>query len=206
MHLLILNENSNGLQKLLSASPNLVCSVQKQPYDTCAKEISLKFCMKKKEILLFNNLFSHVNLVRFEKGKIELNPKADAPKDLASKVSQLLFEWTKIKWHILMTKEKGDPTLEEQNEKLKVNDMRILFTKDFRKKSEKPFLKGAFVEESIYIGDDQISTLVSLKSKEEVIGEIIGLLQSPVKNIISSLKSGDGKLSAILKTLSNQKQ
>jgi len=78
--------------------------------------------------------------------------------------------------------------------------------KDFRKKSEKPFLKGAFVEESIYIGDDQISTLVSLKSKEEVIGEIIGLLQSPVKNIISSLKSGDGKLSAILKTLSNQKQ
>ena len=78
--------------------------------------------------------------------------------------------------------------------------------KDFRKKSEKPFLKGAFVDESIYIGDDQISTLVSLKSKEEVIGEIIGLLKSPVKNIISSLKSGDGKLSAILKTLSNQKQ
>ena len=78
--------------------------------------------------------------------------------------------------------------------------------KDFRKKNDKPLLKGAFVEESIYIGDDQISTLVSLKSKEEVIGEIIGLLQSPVKNIISSLKSGDGKLSAILKTLSNQKQ
>ena len=87
-----------------------------------------------------------------------------------------------------------------------VGNMPAKIIKDFRKKSEKPFLKGAFVEESIYIGDDQISTLVSLKSKEEVIGEIIGLLQSPVKNIISSLKSGDGKLSAILKTLSNQKQ
>ena len=66
-------------------------------------------------------------------------------------------------------------------------------------------LKGAFVEESIYIGDNQISALVSLKSKEEVIGEIIGLLQSPVNKIISSLKSGDGKLSGILKTLSNKK-
>ena len=87
-----------------------------------------------------------------------------------------------------------------------VGNMPAKIIKDFRKKSEKPLLKGAFVEESIYIGDDQISTLVSLKSKEEVIGEIIGLLQSPVKNIISSLKSGDGKLSAILKTLSNQKQ
>ena len=86
-----------------------------------------------------------------------------------------------------------------------VGNMPAKIIKDFRKKSEKPLLKGAFVEESIYIGDDQISTLVSLKSKEEVIGEIIGLLQSPVKNIISSLKSGDGKLSAILKTLSNQK-
>ena len=81
-----------------------------------------------------------------------------------------------------------------------VGNMPAKIIKDFRKKSEKPLLKGAFVEESIYIGDDQISTLVSLKSKEEVIGEIIGLLQSPVKNIISSLKSGDGKLSAILKT------
>jgi large subunit ribosomal protein L10 len=87
-----------------------------------------------------------------------------------------------------------------------VGNMPAKIIKDFRKKSEKPFLKGAFVEESIYIGDDQISTLVSLKSKEEVIGEIISLLQSPIKNIISSLKSGDGKLSAILKTLSNQKQ
>ena len=78
--------------------------------------------------------------------------------------------------------------------------------KDFRKESEKPSLKGAFVEESIYIGDDQIPVLVSLKSKEEVIGEIISLLQSPTKKIISSLKSGGGKISGILKTLSNKNQ
>ncbi|MEE3035319.1 MAG: 50S ribosomal protein L10 [Bacteroidota bacterium] len=85
-----------------------------------------------------------------------------------------------------------------------VGNLPAKIIKDFRKKYEKPFLKGAFVEESIYIGDDQISTLVSLKSKEEVIGEIIGLLKSPVKNVISALKSSDGKLSGILKTLSNK--
>ncbi len=85
-----------------------------------------------------------------------------------------------------------------------VGNLPAKIIKDFRKKSEKPYLKGAFVEESIYIGDDKISTLVSLKSKEEVIGEIIGLLKSPVKNVISALKSSDGKLSAILKTLSNK--
>lgn len=76
--------------------------------------------------------------------------------------------------------------------------------RDFRKTFDKPFLKGALVEESIYMGDDQIPTLASMKSKEEVIGEIIGLLKSPVKNIISALKSSDGKLSGILKTLSSK--
>jgi len=76
--------------------------------------------------------------------------------------------------------------------------------KTFRKKSEKPLLKGAFVEEAIYIGDDNLDTLVSIKSKEEMIGEIIGLLQSPAKNVISGLKSGGGKLAGILKTLSEK--
>ncbi len=76
--------------------------------------------------------------------------------------------------------------------------------KAFRKKSEKPLLKGAFVEEAIYIGDDNLDTLVSIKSKEEMIGEIIGLLQSPAKNVISGLKSGGGKLAGILKTLSER--
>jgi large subunit ribosomal protein L10 len=76
--------------------------------------------------------------------------------------------------------------------------------KEFRKKSDKPLLKGAFVEEAIYIGDENLDTLVSIKSKEEMIGEIIGLLQSPAKNVISGLKSGGGKLAGILKTLSER--
>ena len=71
--------------------------------------------------------------------------------------------------------------------------------KAFRKKSEKPLLKGAFIEETVYIGDDQLDMLVDIKSKEELIGEIIGLLQSPTKNLISALQSSGGKLSGILK-------
>ncbi len=76
--------------------------------------------------------------------------------------------------------------------------------KAFRKKSDKPLLKGAFIEESIYIGDEQLDMLVVIKSREELIGEIIGLLQSPAKNVISALQSGGGKLSGILKTLSQK--
>ena len=76
--------------------------------------------------------------------------------------------------------------------------------KDFRKKSDKPLLKGAFVEEAVYVGDDYLETLVNIKSKEEVIGDIVGLLQSPAKNVVSALKSGGGKLAGILKTLSEK--
>ncbi len=78
--------------------------------------------------------------------------------------------------------------------------------KNFRKKSEKPVLKGAWIEESIYVGDDQLETLVNIKSKEELLGELIGLLQSPVKNVVSALKSGGGKLAGILKTLSEKSE
>ena len=76
--------------------------------------------------------------------------------------------------------------------------------KAFRKKSDKPLLKGAFIEEAIYLGDDQLDVLVEIKSREELIGDIIGLLQSPAKNVISALQSGGGKLSGILKTLSQK--
>ncbi len=76
--------------------------------------------------------------------------------------------------------------------------------KSFRKKSDKPLLKGAFVEEAIYVGDENLDALVSIKSKEEMIGEIIGLLQSPAKNVISGLKSSGGKIAGILKTLSEK--
>lgn len=76
--------------------------------------------------------------------------------------------------------------------------------KAFRKKSEKPLLKGAFIEEAIYIGDDQLNALVDIKSREELIGDIIALLQSPAKNVVSALKSSGNKLSGILKTLSEK--
>jgi len=77
--------------------------------------------------------------------------------------------------------------------------------KEFRKgKHEKPILKGAYVEESVYVGDDQLESLVNIKSKEELIGEIIGLLQSPAKNVISALQSGGGKIHGILQTLSEK--
>ena len=76
--------------------------------------------------------------------------------------------------------------------------------KAFRKKSDKPLLKGAFIEEAIYLGDDQLDALVEIKSREELIGEIITLLQSPAKNVVSALQSGGGKLSGILKTLSEK--
>ena len=76
--------------------------------------------------------------------------------------------------------------------------------KDFRKKNNKPLLKGAFVEESIYVGDDQLGTLVDIKSKDELIGEIVGLLQSPAKNVISALNSGKSTIAGLVKTLSEK--
>lgn len=76
--------------------------------------------------------------------------------------------------------------------------------KNFRKKTKIPLLKGAFVEEAIYIGDENLDRLVDIKSKDEMIGEIIGLLQSPAKNVISGLKASGGKLAGILKTLSER--
>jgi large subunit ribosomal protein L10 len=76
--------------------------------------------------------------------------------------------------------------------------------KEFRKKSDKPLLKGAFIHSAVFIGDNQLDALIALKSKEEVIGEIIGLLQSPAKNVVSALKSSGGKLAGILKTLSEK--
>jgi large subunit ribosomal protein L10 len=76
--------------------------------------------------------------------------------------------------------------------------------KEFRKKSDKPLLKGAYVEESVYVGDDQLDNLVNIKSKEELLGDIIGLLQSPAKNVISALKSGGNTIAGIVKTLSEK--
>ena len=78
--------------------------------------------------------------------------------------------------------------------------------KEFRKSNEKPLLKGAYVEEGIYIGDDQIDILSSIKSKEEVIGDVIGLLQSPIKNVLGALQSAPNTIGGLVKTLQEKAQ
>lgn len=76
--------------------------------------------------------------------------------------------------------------------------------KEFRKKGDRPLLKGACIDTDVFIGDSQLDALVALKSKNELIGEIIGLLQSPAQNVVSALKSSGGKLAGIVKTLSEK--
>ena len=76
--------------------------------------------------------------------------------------------------------------------------------KNFRKTSDRPILKGAYIEECCYIGDDMIDALCNIKSKNDLIADIIALLQSPMKNVISGLQSGGHKLSGSLETLSER--
>lgn len=79
--------------------------------------------------------------------------------------------------------------------------------KDFRKKasSEKPLLKAAFVDECVYVGEGQLAALVALKSREELIGDVVALLQSPAKNVISGLQAAaGGKIAGLVKTLENR--
>ena len=73
--------------------------------------------------------------------------------------------------------------------------------KAFRKDQEIPALKAAYVEESFYVGPDQLEALIHVKSKNELIGEVIALLQSPAKNVVSALQSGGNILHGVLKTL-----
>lgn len=76
--------------------------------------------------------------------------------------------------------------------------------KDFRKKNERPILKAAYIEEAIYVGDNQLDALCNIKSKEELLGDVIALLQSPAKNVVSALKSGGGTIAGLVKTLSER--
>ena len=85
-----------------------------------------------------------------------------------------------------------------------VNNSPAKLIKEFRKSYPKPLLKAAFVEESIYIGDNQLDALSGIKSKEELIGDLVLLLQSPARNVLSALQSGGGKLAGIVKTLSEK--
>ena len=114
---------------------------------------------------------------------------------------------------LLKAFEKAEGNYEELYDQLKGNTS-ILFSdvsnspakiiKEFRKSNDKPILKGAYVEESFYLGDQMIDTLATLKSKEELIGDIILLLQSPAKNVVSALQSSKDKLAGIVKTLAEK--
>ncbi len=73
--------------------------------------------------------------------------------------------------------------------------------KQLRKTGDKPVLKAAYIDSAVFIGDNQLDTLTKLKSKEQLIGEVIGLLQSPAKNVVSALQSGGNTLAGLVKTL-----
>ena len=76
--------------------------------------------------------------------------------------------------------------------------------KEMRKKGDRPILKGAWVGESIYLGDENVAVLENIKSKEELIGDIITLLQSPAKNVISGLQTPGRNIAGILQTLAEK--
>jgi len=78
--------------------------------------------------------------------------------------------------------------------------------KEFRKDKDRPFIKAAYIDSAVYMGDDQIDTLAKLKSKEELVGELIGLLQSPARNVVSALQSGGNTLMGLLKALEERGQ
>ena len=76
--------------------------------------------------------------------------------------------------------------------------------KEFRKQLDKPVLKAAFVEESVYLGDDQLDILLKLKSKNELIGDVLLLLKSPMNNVLLALQSGGSRIAGALKTLAEK--
>lgn len=114
---------------------------------------------------------------------------------------------------LIKAMEKTDKELSELYDVIKGNTT-IMFAqagnipakliKEFRKTSEKPIIKGAYVEEVCYIGDENLDALCNIKSKDELIADVIALLQSPAKNVISSLQSSGNILTGVLKTLSEK--
>jgi len=76
--------------------------------------------------------------------------------------------------------------------------------KEFRKKAEKPIVKAAYIEETVYLGDEQLEALTQIKSREELIGDIVGLLQSPMKNLLGALQSGGNTISGLVKALEDR--
>ena len=115
--------------------------------------------------------------------------------------------------HVL--KASGNPELESLVETL-VGNTAIMYTtsanapakliKDWQKKGDKPALKGAYVQECAFVGADKLDELVAIKSKEELIGDIIALLQSPVQRVLGALQSGGQTIAGVVKTLEEKNQ
>ncbi len=78
--------------------------------------------------------------------------------------------------------------------------------KEFRKKADRPILKGAYIEEMTYIGEDQLEFLANIKSKNELIADVIALLQSPMRNVLGALQSGGHTISGVLQTLQDKSE
>lgn len=76
--------------------------------------------------------------------------------------------------------------------------------KEFRKKATKPDIKAAFIEESVYVGDNLVDSLMNIKSKNELLGELVGLLNSPIRNLVSALNSKGQEIMGVLETLSKK--
>lgn len=156
------------------------------------------------------NSFSHLYLTDIS----GLN--AEDTSDLRRKCFENDIKLAVVKNTLLkLALDKADGEYEEMYDTL-VGNTTIMFTntgnapakliKELREKAEKPILKSAYVEQSAYIGDDQIETLSTIKSKEELIGDVISLLQSPAKNVISALQSSGNILSGLVKTLSEREE
>ncbi|MDD4192561.1 MAG: 50S ribosomal protein L10 [Mangrovibacterium sp.] len=109
--------------------------------------------------------------------------------------------------------EKSDKRAEELYDVLKgntsimfseVGNVPALLIKEFARKHKKPVLKAAYVQESVFVGADQLEALASIKSKEQLLGELIGLLQSPLKTVLGQLQSGGNTIHGVLKTLAEK--
>lgn len=110
------------------------------------------------------------------------------------------MEKTGIDYSELFPAIKGSSSIMLSN----TNNAPAKLIKEFRASSQKPILKAAYVEESFYIGDENLDALVNIKSKNELIADVVAMLQTPAKNVISALQSAGGTLSGVLKTLSEK--
>jgi len=137
----------------LAKNPNIKIEDDVKKMEKKEKNVELKsfkdvanIFLKKKEILLFNYLFSHVRLVSFQKGKIELNPTEDLPKDFGSKIGAMLTNWTNSRWLISFSKQEGEITLEEQSDQNKKETMKKLM-QDKRVKEILKIFPGAKIKD-----------------------------------------------------------